>query len=67
VTPVLSVTHTCAAVAPEVDQLKVNVQVPPGVVTVQGLGLALIVPVWATGAGTDTFTEDSDAPRLPLE
>jgi hypothetical protein len=43
------------------------VQVPPGVVTVQGLGLALIVPVWATGAGTDTFTEDSDAPRLPLE
>ena len=66
-TPVLSVTHTCAAVAPEVDQLKVNVQVPPGVVTVHGFGLALIVPVWATGAGTETLTEPNEAPWLPLE
>ena len=42
-------------------------QVPPGVVTVQGLGLALIVPVWATGAGTETLTEPNEAPWLPLE
>ena len=66
-TPVLSVTHTWAAVAPEEDQVRVKVQVPPGVVTVHGFGLALIVPVWATGAGTDTLTEASEAPRLPLE
>jgi hypothetical protein len=55
-------------VAPEEDQLKVNVQVPPGVATVHGLGLALIVPEWEpVGAGTETVTEDSSAPWLPLE
>jgi hypothetical protein len=54
-------------VAPEVDHVNVNVQVPPGVVTVHGLGLALIVPVREVGAGTDTFTEASSAPWLPLE
>ena len=54
VAPVASTTTTRAAETFVVDQLKVSEHVPPGTVTVQGFGVALIVPDGGAGCAATT-------------